>query len=534
MSADTDVLVVGSGPSGVAAAIPLVAAGLRVWMVDGGREPEQAVPDGEYLALRRDDPRQATWLLGNDAYALRHQAASSPKLRAPTLAFAFRHYAAQNRIVAEHFALVGSLARGGLSNAWGCGVARFARDEWGDAPVDHMELDVAYAAVARRVGLSGADGADDLTLFFGVDEHVEGALALDSRHRTLMDRYAGVRERLHRNGFRLGRARLAVLARDRGSTRRACDSRGMCLWGCPRGAMYASRDELPALTAHANFRHLPGRIVERIDAIEAQRTVRVHCRRGDTTIESITARRVVLAAGTIASTAIAMRSIAAFAAAPLLHLPMAAFALLLPKFFATAPTPGPGIAQLAFTLDGTDAAEVCGFTFSTHGLPVVEFLRHAPLSLPAARTLFAALLPSCVVANCFLPARYARSRIERRDHGSVAVVGGEAPEVAGFADEVRRKLARAFRRTGAFMLPGSFRRGLLGADVHYAGTMPMRAAPKPGETDADGALCGLPGVHVADAAALPVLPAKSHTLAMMANAHRIGARLATKLLAATT
>jgi choline dehydrogenase-like flavoprotein len=33
---------------------------------------------------------------------------------------------------------------------------------------------------------------------------------------------------------------------------------------------------------------------------------------------------------------------------------------------------------------------------------------------------------------------------------------------------------------------------------------------------------GLPDVYVADAACFPVLPAKPHTLTMMANAHRIG------------
>ena len=39
----------------------------------------------------------------------------------------------------------------------------------------------------------------------------------DGRITVLMDRYAGVRERLHRNGFRLGRARLAVLSARVGS-----------------------------------------------------------------------------------------------------------------------------------------------------------------------------------------------------------------------------------------------------------------------------------------------------------------------------
>jgi choline dehydrogenase-like flavoprotein len=75
------------------------------------------------------------------------------------------------------------------------------------------------------------------------------------------------------------------------------------------------------------------------------------------------------------------------------------------------------------------------------------------------------------------------------------------------------------------MLPRSFSRGVTGADVHYAGTLPMHVAPGPGETSVNGEVAGMPGVFVVDGAALPTLPTKSHTLALMANAHRIATRM---------
>jgi choline dehydrogenase-like flavoprotein len=273
--------------------------------------------------------------------------------------------------------------------------------------------------------------------------------------------------------------------------------------------------------------HLPGRIVERLERGDGAWRALARGSQGEG--ETIAARFVVLAAGTIASTAIAMRSHATFRSARLLHLPMAAFALWLPSFTGAHAVPGPATAQLAFTLDGDARQEVCGYTFSTHGLPMTEFLRHAPLSVAGAAPLLRALLPSCIVANCFLPARLTRSSVALRDDGVLVVTGGEAEDAAAFGERVRARLAAAFSASGARMLPGSFRRGAAGADVHYAGTMPMRAHPAPGECDADGELRGLEGVHVADASVLPGLPAKSHTLAMMANAHRIGARLARRL-----
>ena len=44
-----------------------------------------------------------------------------------------------------------------------------------------------------------------------------------------------------------------------------------------------------------------------------------------------------------------------------------------------------------------------------------------------------------------------------------------------------------------------------------------------------GELVGAPGIHVVDGASLPFLPAKSHTLTIMANADRISKNLAQTL-----
>ena len=213
MSIDTDVLVIGSGPAGVSAAHPLVAGGVLTWMVDGGEAPSSPVPDGEILDLRANDRGQSRWLVGDDAHALRQSSSSSPKFRAPTLAYVFRDYASRNGLVAENFALTGSLATGGMSNAWGCGVTRFGDHDWAGLPLDARELEEAHEAVVRRIGVSGA-ADDDLSSFFGLDALAQPPIALDALHETLLRRYEGSRPALHAAGVRLGRARLAVLAQD--------------------------------------------------------------------------------------------------------------------------------------------------------------------------------------------------------------------------------------------------------------------------------------------------------------------------------
>ena len=53
----------------------------------------------------------------------------------------------------------------------------------------------------------------------------------------------------------------------------------------------------------------------------------------------------------------------------------------------------------------------------------------------------------------------------------------------------------------------------------------MRKTPVVGETSQLGEVLGMEGVYVVDGACLPVLPEKSHTLTIMANADRIGMRI---------
>lgn len=75
------------------------------------------------------------------------------------------------------------------------------------------------------------------------------------------------------------------------------------------------------------------------------------------------------------------------------------------------------------------------------------------------------------------------------------------------------------------MLPGSFVPGAPGADLHYASTLPISRTPRIHECRIDGEIAGLPGIYAIDGASLPLLPAKAHTMTIMANADRIARAL---------
>jgi choline dehydrogenase-like flavoprotein len=519
-----DVVVVGSGPAGVSASFPLVASGLRVLMVDGGRENLVRPPAGQYLAERFQASDQSRWMVGEDYHALRQVAAVSPKLRAPTQAATFADFAGANRVSSSDFALIGSLARGGLSNAWGCGVAALSSGELQAFPVDEREMLASYATVTRRVGVSGA-GSDDMKDYFGVDEWANEPMPLDALHDVVMRKYSNARAGLRDMGFLLGRSRVAALSTPRAG-REECDLSGMCLWGCHRGALYSSVSDLATLRKADNFIYQPGFIVDRFVAHDGYHELVGH--QGGM-FEAITGRRIVLAAGTLATTAIAMRSLVVTQPLRVQTSPTAAFLLWLPSQLGAGRHFGFGLGQLSFSLALEGEVSAFGSTFSSTGLPVAEFIRHLPLSRRFGADVLGTLLSSCIVGNAFFPGRLSDNSATLLPDGVVRFQGGFAPALEPALNEARIKLGKAFRRLGAWMLPGSFTPSAPGADIHYACSLPMVSDPGPGQCTAAGELFSASGVFVADGASLPALSAKSHTLTIMANADRIGRGMASSL-----
>jgi choline dehydrogenase-like flavoprotein len=518
-----DTIVVGSGPAGVSVTAPLLEAGCQVLMVDGGGAAISPTRRQPYIDARLGDSAQWKWMIGQDYLSLAMREATSPKLRIPDHRGVFQGHTEANRIAAEGVVAVGSLAAGGLSNSWGCGVAALTPEETAHYPCDPADLALSFQRVALRVGVSGGVD-DDLSEFFGLDAWSHPPIPMDAIHAGLWARYARRRTALHRLGFRLGRARVAALSEDR-PPRLACDRSGNCLWGCARGALYTAAQDLATLRQNPRLDYRPGTIVERLE--RAGRAWRLDCRDAASgALGRMTARRVLLAAGTLGTTRLALQALGLRDPRRLLSCPTAAFMLWVPRHLGRRLTPAFGFGQLSFSQDlGGDTA-VFGSTFSVGGIPATELVRHMPLNRRSAVELWRALMGSCVVGNAFFPGELSDIRVCLTSDDRLRIFGGYDSRTQSAMARASSGLRRAFARLGAYLLPGSFQTGLPGSDIHYAGTMPMRAIPASGETDPWGEVCGLPGLHAVDGACLPILPGKSHTLAIMANADRVGRQLA--------
>lgn len=316
----------------------------------------------------------------------------------------------------------------------------------------------------------------------------------------------------------MGRFRLAALSEDRGE-RLGCNQSGNCLFGCERRSLYSATEDLLLLKRFDNFHHAE-LVVEDLEQQGQGWLVRGTQPR-DGSPGAFRAGQVYLAAGTIASTRLALNALQLAAPVRMLSCPTAAFILWLPTFLGAHRTNAFGSAQLAFVQKLREDVTALGSTFSTTGLPMSEFARHLPLRRRYAVDFLRALMSSCVVGNMFLPGHLSDNQAMLTPDGSLRITGGHHGDVADLLKLAASRLRRAYARLGAFMLPTSFTPGPPGGDIHYAGSLPMRSQPVRGQTDADGQLHGLSGLYVVDGASLPSLSEKSHTLTIMANADRI-------------
>ncbi|HLH92649.1 MAG TPA: FAD-binding protein [Xanthobacteraceae bacterium] len=507
-------IVIGSGPAGVSAAIPLVEAGRRVLMIDGAqpsRPPDASMPP--------DQPWRR--MLGATLTALRPDDELSPKLRTPVALDVVGGFQRWAEIAADRFLPLGAMARGGLSQLWGGFVAELDQDDLQGWPVTADELAPSYRVVTERIGISGSID-DDMAPFYGTSGPVLPALPLGPTASALLSRYAAGKP--YRD-FALGLARNAILTVARGE-RQACNLSLGCLWGCARGAIYDARQDLATLRRHPNFQLRDGAIATRITHEPDGWAVAT-----TDGAPPLRAPRLLIAAGPLGTLRLAVPLLGLDKIVlRLLNSPVMAIPLLVPRRLGKpAPREGYTLAQLGFRLRYAQPPThyVTGGLYETTALPPSSFAARLPLGRRAGTAAFRALSPALAIASVYFPGHCSTNFITADlsgDQVRVGVRGDVSDDFAAVTRLVRRRLGAIWRRLGAFALPGTTI-AVAGTDAHLGGIFPMGLADAHG-TSRYGELNAAPGIHLVDGSVLPSISAKPTTLTIMANADRIGRRLA--------
>ncbi|MFO1018189.1 MAG: hypothetical protein U1E03_11360 [Hyphomonadaceae bacterium] len=505
--AEIDCLVIGSGPSGVACASALLAAGRRVLMVDPGLtlEADRTAAVDAARAAGPLSPANAAWAAPLPGRVPRKLIYGSD--------FPYRDASEALALDPHGMGAEPSFARGGLSNVWGASALPYTAHDIADWPVSADDLAPHYAACAELLGIAGEK--DDLAEWLPLHGEPQAQLRASAQAATMLDAMTRHRAALHERGFRFGRARVAADASN-------CTYCGLCLHGCPDRLIYSSNRTITAMQTNTNFTLRGDIVVETLgDAVAHGKD------RNTGAPVSLEANRIFLASGAIPSTAMLLRSADAFDQTVTLKdsqyflLPLALF------------RGAPGAREEKLHTMAQLFLELRDAALSPYTIHMQIYTYNSLMAGAVRQRLGAMLEPLArwgdahfVLIQGYLHSAHSgeiemtlrRDKLEARGKPSL-----EARRIIGAL--VRKLMAHA-TKLGAMALPPLMEITEPGRGFHIGGSFPMRAAPSKYETDTLGRPFGWRRTHVVDATVLPSVPATTITYPVMANAHRIATHAA--------
>jgi len=491
-----DVIVVGGGMAGAFAAHPLVCAGKRVLMLDGGVERTEEPPatkGADFADIRRTDPSQHELFLGRHLETLSAAARKShaAAMMSGNRSHVGRHTAEQLPLSENGVHLLQSLAKGGLSEAWGGVCAILSPQE-----LEKIGLPSAmhqhYQTVLDIAGISGVEPS----------YRTQSSTRLAPGAASLLERYRTLDEKT-RTMFPMRQPLLALLTEEKGD-RNATRYADTDYYASDDRSIYHARFMIEEMERHENFSYRPGVVVQSVGTKEKIREVTARDFSGETSV--FHAPRVILAAGTLNTTRIVMQSLGKISAHLFVKPNRILACLDLTRLGARDDEARHSLCQL--TLEQDDArgeSEWYAHIYMYRSLLLWRLQEQLPLPAPEALSLLALFAPSLVLVDARVPGTESTCEV-RLEHGIFTIQKStEAPT------EPLRPLKRFLRRLRLLLLYTSH--PPLGASAHYAGGV---------DVGPSGEIEGIPGVYAADASAWKALPAKPSALTIMAGAHRVG------------
>lgn len=507
------IIVAGSGPAGLFAALGALEAGAKVIMVDPGLKLE---PEAE---LFKKQLAVKDWRSWTQTEINRLKSLSTRKRN--------RRYAFGSdfatRSTADHgtlqkgCSLFESAALGGLSNVWGRGVEPPYKGE-----IDHWPFKDSFLYSMRHVlaQLPFSAAHDNLAEVMPLLHDHPQHPSLSPEAEQQLAHWQKNTGTLNAAGMHFGRLRAAV--RQSPPQEDGCWYCRMCYYGCVYGALFDSSQLLPLLHSYSGFEYRPGVELQSFESTAAG--VRVVLR--DIKSEQVLAHdvgKLIVAAGSSRTTRIVMQSLGVHEArlknSELITLPLLSF-IALPKKTGEHHALG----QLTLTLAGGNLTRRAVVVHLFNRNPAIDDLLLARLPAflrPAMAALLAPLLRRLFIGMCFLHSDDSSSIDVSHADGRFIFTGQPRRDRRRIYARLLFLLAKQVRTLGLLPLP--FIGGIAkpGSSVHYGSSLPIGGGGVMA-CDVDGALKNHPSVYIADAASLPDIPAGSYTLSIMANAHRIG------------
>ncbi len=521
------IVVVGSGPAGVACASALVGQGHRVTMLDYGRTADPAAAALAERLRPLANPERRRLVAGADC----SRASTQGLARKTQFDSDHSYLPPPDWHLSTDPARVGlepSFALGGFSSVWGASMLPYAENDLAGWPISQNDLAKHFRAVLRLTRLA-ADETGTLGSRYPLYADHACPLPAGRQAAKFYERLGCHEPGLTQHGFLYGRARLAVEGQP--DAPRHCRQCGLCMFGCPDGAIYDAANTMRDLQATGQLDYRPGVLVRRVSEDGSQVRITVQTgEHGEPT--TLTAGRVFLAGGPIPTTRLLMESAGLHGRDVYLQdsqyflLPLLSWAAARGAITEETHTLSQVFLEILDPKVSAHTVHLQIYGYNPQiGAAVRKALGFAGRAVPALVRLLAERL---LIFQGYLHSSESprlRLRLDAQDRAELSAE--ENPATAKVISRVVAKLRRHLAALGGLPIAPMLVRGTAGRGFHSGGSFPMSAHPNDGQSDLWGRPFGWQRIHAVDSTIFPTIPATTITLNVMANAHRIGAALAT-------
>ena len=533
-----DVVVIGTGPSGINAAQTLVEAGLKVLAIDAGKTSkyeQEVFKDTNFLDFRKNNKEQKKHLLGKNFESINlektkigAQLTPQRKHLVEDVDKFFKTNFPDQSSSSNAFQNFETLATGGLGVAWGLGCCEFSDQELSACGLDINEMKESYQLITNRIGISKADeNVKNYTL--KNSETNQSSLELDNIHKSIDKKFSKNKKNFNDKGFYAGKPSLAVITKDK-EDRKAEKYDELGFYSDYHKSAYRPQVTLDILNKKDNFSHLNGFLCQSFTEKEGSEKnievnlINVENKNNDKQNYKLQTKKLILTASPFGNARIILKSFPQINSLPILSNPYSYLTAIVPRFIGKFnQDKRTSHVQYSAFYDpekNNFGASMASF-YSYRSLMLFRTTQEVPLAIKDSISIMKSLLHGTIILGIHHPDKGDGKReLSLKTDNTLNIKFNYSDEIKSLSKIRNKKFKKFLFSLGIIPLktinPGP------GSSIHYAGSL-MDYVEKNGRLKVNN------NVYVADGSAFKYLPAKGLTLSLMANANRVAKHLITDL-----
>jgi len=408
----------------------------------------------------------------------------SPKFKIQANHFVYSSFKGLLNITEKGFEVIGSLAKGGLSNIWGATIQPYSNNELSKFPYTFKEINSVYVKIYQIL-----TGCKDKS-FINTD--------------------------IENNEFLMWDPLLAINPIKNSSScyLKSCDNG--CIY-CNKN-IFNSKDEIDNFINLSKIEYMPGLFIKSIIKVDGFYIIKC-IELNSSKIISIKASSIYCCLGSISTSKIILGMSEEDNEAPLLSTPGGSFLIFSYKNFHKNNN---GILSSKSFAGSLENSKYEGniFPFSKN-LVCVYFGESlgSILNFIFGRFLFSKLF----VANIYFDSNMSSSTIIK-NNDRLIINSKTTCKLKLFFRKTISVIKKEFFHKGLLVIPFSEKLMLPGQDIHYGGSAPMKKNPKKNQCNFNGELKGYQNFYITDASSLPFLASKGQSFNSMVNAYYIASK----------